>query len=153
MMKRKPLGTIEETISLAVLVIGLLVIGILLAFIVRFQRGLLGVILAVAAALLLFYWLRELRKTAKKEWLPEAPPSKAEWTYDLVDRGAEIAVIAEVPGPEEQISINIINRTLEIRGGGNFYRQIKLPEEVGEAETTYHNGVLQVILKRKQKLA
>lgn len=151
-MASKPTKSMEETISLAILLIGVLVVGILMVFIVRVQRGLVGVILAVAAALLLLYWMRELRKTVKEEWLPGAPSSKAEWTYDLVDRGAEIAVIAEVPGPEDQIAVKIIDQTLEIKGGHNFYRQIKLPEDLEGAETTYHNGVLQVILKRKQRL-
>jgi len=147
---RKPNGTVEETASLTILVIGVLVIGILLVFMIRIQRGLLGVILAGVATALLLYWLREIRRTVKKEWLGETPPSKSEWTYDLVDRGAEIAVIAEVPGPEDQISVKIVDHSLEIRGGENFFQQVKLPKDVEAPETTYNNGVLQVILKRKQ---
>lgn len=139
---------LPELISTAVLIIGLIVIGIILIMIIRIQRGLLGAVLAAVAALLLFYWLREIRKGIRKEWLLEVPVKPAEWTYDLIQQGDKMTVVAEVPGPESQVKVVLEGRTLNIYGGQGFSKKIELSENVQLEDTSYHNGVLQIRMKK-----
>lgn len=140
---------IADEISLAITILGLIVIGLILMLLIRIQRGLLGFILAVLAMALLIYWLREVRKKVKEELLPTVPPSKTEWVYDIIDHVAEVTVVAEVPGPESEVKANLMNHNLEISGGQSFRKLVSLPEEVEIVETTYLHGILQVKLKKK----
>ncbi|WP_221289541.1 archaeal heat shock protein Hsp20 [Stygiolobus caldivivus] len=75
---------------------------------------------------------------------------------DVIEKGDEIRVIAEVPGVDKNsIKVKITNggKTLIIRAEGNdrkYYKEIDLPAQVDEnsAKATYNNGVLQVVLKK-----
>ncbi|MEM3063523.1 MAG: hypothetical protein QW303_08285, partial [Nitrososphaerota archaeon] len=75
--------------------------------------------------------------------------SKTKWIYDVIDYGTEITIIAEVPGPENKVKVNLIDHDLEIFGGQGFRKLVKVYEEVEIMETIYRNGILQVKLKRK----
>ncbi|WP_309492539.1 Hsp20/alpha crystallin family protein [Candidatus Hecatella orcuttiae] len=146
-VQRKPPN--EDLISAAILLLGLIVIGFLLILIIRVQRGLLGIVLAGLAVFLLVYWLRELRKTVKEEWLAVPVQQQVEWAYDLIDRDSELILVAEVPGPEDQVKVKLEGRVLEIAGGHGFHKRVKLPRNVEKPETTYNYGVLEVRLKKK----
>jgi len=141
--------TIDST-SFAILIIGIVIIGIILMLIIRVQRGLLGVILGGVAAFLLVYWLIEIRRTMRDEWSPISKPKPSAWTYDLLKQGSKITFVAEVPGPESEVRTRLTGNILEVMGGQNFYKQIRLPSEAEEAKTTYHNGVIEVRMKSKQ---
>lgn len=147
MRMRKPPN--EELVSTVILVIGLIVIGFLLLLIIRVQRGLLGIVLASLAAFLLVYWLKEVRKTIREEWLTVTPPKQEEWAYDLLDRGSDLILVAEVPGPADQVKVKLEGRRLQIIGGRNFRKQVKLPQDVEKPEITYNYGVLEVRLEKK----
>ncbi len=150
-MKRKSRVDVWNDVSLAILLIGIVVIGIILMLIVRVQRGLLGFILAGLAVILLVYWLREFRRTVKKELMPEVPSKRAEWTYELIEDKDEVTIVAEVPGPENQVEVEIINNTLEIKST-NFQKAIIFPHDVSIISKSYVNGILNVKLRKQKSL-
>lgn len=76
---------------------------------------------------------------------------------DVIEKDDEIRVIAEVPGVnKDQIKVRIVdNNKVVIQAQGEdrkYYREVELPAEVDDksAKATYNNGVLQVIMKKKQ---
>jgi len=148
-MRTQPESQTLETLSLAIMLLGVIVIGMILFLFVRLQRGLLGFVLAAFAVILLVYWLKEVRGAVRKELSEEVPPSKAKWVYDLIEKGEGFILVTEVPGPESQIEVKLVGRILEIVGGCSFQKQVKIPKEVEISETTYRNGILQVKLKKK----
>ncbi|MGQ9469070.1 MAG: hypothetical protein ACUVTD_04505 [Nitrososphaerales archaeon] len=150
-MKRKQRPNAWNDLSLAILLIGIVVISLILMLIVRVQRGLLGLVLAGLAVVLLVYWLREFRRAVKKELVPEIPLKKAEWTHELIEDKDEIIFLAEVPGPEDQIKVEITDSTLEVKSI-NFQKVVKLPHKVSIFSKSYVNGVLNVRLKKQENL-
>ncbi|AHC51262.1 heat shock protein Hsp20 [Sulfolobus acidocaldarius SUSAZ] len=75
---------------------------------------------------------------------------------DVIERGEEVRVIAELPGVDKNnIKIKIIEggKKLIIQASGEdrkYYKEIDLPTEVDDksAKASYNNGVLQVVLKK-----
>jgi HSP20 family molecular chaperone IbpA len=140
-------STIGDFTSYAATLIGLVIIGFILLFLVRVQRGLLGVVLAVLAGALLLYWLRQFRRAVKGEpALME--PSKRSWLYDLVEDKRGVVIIADVPGPANEVNVWLEGQILHIQGGGGFKRQVKLKHPVALKDFSYVNGVLQVRLQK-----
>ncbi|MFH1328579.1 MAG: hypothetical protein ABIH76_07060 [Candidatus Bathyarchaeota archaeon] len=143
-----------DTASFAILAIGIIFITIVLTLIVRVQRGLLGIILAGLAVVLLVYWLREIRKTVNKEWLGAEPPSKSQdWAYDIIDGKDDLTVVAEVPGPEDQVKVDLTGQTLEVKGGQNFKKTMKIPKNAGIIKVSYVNRVLNIKLRKLDEAA
>jgi len=145
----QPKDKANESTSFAILIVGIVAIGIILILLIRIQRGLLGIILAVVAAFLLAYWLREIRRTMNDEWIPTSKPKPSAWTYDLLRRDSGITFVAEVPGPVSEVTTRLTGNILEVMGGQNFYKSISLPSEMKETKMTYRNGVLEVKMKSK----
>ena len=147
-MRRTRLKTdITDIISVAVLIIGIVVVGVILTLVVRIQRGLLGIILGGLAVGLLAYWLREFRKMARKELFPRSLPKK-QWSYELLDSGAEMTLVGEVPGPEENVNATVNERRLTVKGGNNFEKEVTLPTNSEILDTSYVNGVLHIKLRK-----
>jgi len=138
---------LTEVISVAVLIIGVVVVGVIIVLLVRIQRGLLGIVIGGVAAALLVYWLREFRKMATKELFPRSLPKK-EWTYELLEDSEEMTFVAEVPGPEENVSVKVHEHSLTIKGGNNFEKKVTLPTNSEAVQTSYVNGVLNVKLRK-----
>ncbi|MEM3085394.1 MAG: archaeal heat shock protein Hsp20 [Nitrososphaerales archaeon] len=76
---------------------------------------------------------------------------------DIISSGAEIKVVAELPGVnKEDIQIRATENELILQTGGQgrkYYKEIDLPEIVdpNSARSTYKNGILEVTFKRKNK--
>ncbi len=73
---------------------------------------------------------------------------------DVIERGDEIWVVADVPGvPKENIDVKVTEKTLTIRAQNErkYYKVVELPAEVipESAKASYKNGVLEVRLKKK----
>jgi len=149
-MRRGGPKPFEEMLSFALLIIGIVVIGVILILIVRVQRGWLGVILAGLAAVLLAYWLKETRKTIREELAPTSYIKSKKWIHEVIDAEAEVTVVAEVPGPEEKVKVKLMGNTLEISGGHNYEKIIELPGRAEIVKTTYVNNVLNVRLRKLQ---
>ncbi|MGQ9718583.1 MAG: Hsp20/alpha crystallin family protein [Nitrososphaerales archaeon] len=150
-MKRGSRVDVRDDLSLAILLIGIVVIGLILMLIVRVQRGLLGLVLAGLTVVLLVYWLREFRRAVKKELIPETPSKRAEWTYELIEDEDEITILGEVPGPEDQVKVEIVDGKLEIKSV-NFQKVVKLLQDVSIISKSYINGVLNVRLRKQKSL-
>jgi HSP20 family protein len=140
--------TRDEIYRYIILAIGIIAIVFIVAIIIRIQRGLLGFILSGVAVLLLAYWLREILRTIRKEMSPPFASTQKTWVYDIIDSRDSITFVAEVPGPENQVRVELIERTLKIRGGQEFVKEVMLPEASDIVESHYVNGVLNVRLKK-----
>lgn|GEM_PF-973572 len=165
-MRRYPPRESLDEASLFILIIGVALAGIILGLLVRFERGIVGLLVAGAAIGLLAYWLMEIRKAAGGEvkveiarqeapsrTLMEQRPPKARkpegWTYDLIDEGEQMTLIAEVPSPTEKIRVTQSERTLQIVSGQDFDQVVELPENAEVLKATYKNRVLQIVLRKK----
>ncbi|BBD72836.1 heat-shock protein Hsp20 [Sulfodiicoccus acidiphilus] len=76
---------------------------------------------------------------------------------DVIERDDEVRVIAEVPGVDkDKIKLTVSGSELHLEARGderNYSTDVDLPAEVDEnsAKASYKNGVLEVVLKKKQK--
>ena len=120
---------------------------IALTFLLARLRGVVGLLFGGLAAVLLVYWLRELRKGIRLERVRPLARS-SNWSYDIIDYPEEVSVVAEVPGPVERVSARLQAGTLQIAGGNDFVRSIAVSNAVSVLRTTYVNGVLNVRLKK-----
>jgi HSP20 family protein len=84
--------------------------------------------------------------------------SEREPLADVTTTDKEVKVIVEMPGVSKQnIKVNIYDNSLEvstIEGSPRRYHEaINLPEEadIETARSTYNNGILEVIFKKKQE--
>lgn len=147
-MRKTRTDNYQEFVSTLVTIVGIALIAVLGLILVRIQRGLLGMILAILAAGLLAYWLTELRRTVKKELKPIIP--RRGWQYEVMDGAEEVTFVAEVPGPAEQVKVNLTEEVLEIEGGKGFKQTVNVPSKVKISGYSYLNGVLQVKMKKLQ---
>ncbi len=76
---------------------------------------------------------------------------------DVISSGDEIKVIAELPGVNrEEIKVSATENTVTIQADTperKYRKDIELPDEVDppSAKSTYKNGILEIIFKRKGK--
>lgn len=119
---------------------------LLLIVIFKFKGGILGMVLGAIVVAVLIYWLREMNKIVGEE--RAYPTSEAEWFYDLIDKGESIVLTANVPGPPEDVKVELHEGLLEIRGGGGFTQRVEVPKEAKIKDKSYINGVLHVSLQR-----
>ena len=141
----------SDMIFLMTTVLSLAIVGMIIIRLIRIQRGLLGFVLAALAIVLIVYWMMEFRKTVREELIKmkvRSPSSKRDFVYDVLSHGSEMTVTVEVPGPQEEIKVHIVDRNLVIHGGQGFSKSLKLRENAEVTERTYRNGVLQVRLKK-----
>ncbi len=73
---------------------------------------------------------------------------------DVIERGDEIWVVADVPGvSKENIDVKVTERTVTIKAQNDrkYYKVVELPREVipESAKASYKNGVLEIKLKKK----
>lgn len=133
-------------------ILALLFLGVMYVLVIRMKQGYVGFILLAIASGLMIYWVRELKKMARPEET-RAMPKEVEqksWVYDLIKGKDEVVFVAEVPGPEDQVTVRLISGILHIRGGQNFARDVQLDvtEDMGIAEFRYRNGVLTLKIRR-----
>ncbi|MGH9878640.1 MAG: Hsp20/alpha crystallin family protein [Nitrososphaerales archaeon] len=132
--------------------LALLFLGVMYVLVIRMKQGYVGFILLAAASLLMIYWVRELKKMTRTEEPREMPKQveQKSWVYDLIKGNEELVFVAEVPGPEDEVNVRLINGILHLRGGQNFARDVQLDvtEDMGIAEFKYKNGVLTLKIRR-----
>ena len=137
---------VEEVSKLILGVLATLLLLILFSLMLRLGRGVLGLILIGVIVLLGVYWFKEVKK-ALKTYRP-----RIEYPLELVEDGDLLTLTAQVPGPEEEVSIKISGRKLLIRGGRGFKRIVKLPYPVKVLKRSYVNGILHLELIREQQV-
>jgi HSP20 family molecular chaperone IbpA len=57
-------------------------------------------------------------------------------------------LVAEVPGPQEQVKIEVLERKIKIIGGKDFSREVNLSKKVELLNSSYINGMLNITLKK-----
>ena len=88
------------------------------------------------------------------EFKPEREP-----LVDVIEEDKQIKVVAEIPGvKKDDIDLRVDESTLTIRvetAERKYFKEISLPTPVSEsgAKATYNNGVLEVILPKKETKA
>jgi len=142
----------NKSIEFIIPLLALLFLGVMYVLVIRMKQGYVGFILLAIASMLMIYWVRELKKMARTEE-PKVMPKEVEqksWVYDLIKGNEELVFVAEVPGPEDEVNVRLINGVLYIRGGQNFARDVQLDitEDMGIAEFKYRNGVLTLKIRR-----
>jgi len=149
-MTREPRVEGERTnIALGSLLI--LISLLALSLLLRFQRGLLGLILTGILVILGFYWFKEIRKALKSE-----RPRK-DYLLEISEEDDVISLTAQIPGPEEHVSFEVLGKKILLRGGMGFSRVVKLPCKVRVLSSSYVNGILHIklakldVLERKEK--
>lgn len=125
--------------------------ALFLILLFKVKGGLLGLVLGAVAVATLFYWLREIRSLFREE--SAYPKDEAEFFYDLLDDGEALIFVAKVPGPAEEVEAKLEQGFLEIRGGGNFFRAVKVSKEVELQTKSYINGVLHVKLQKIRRIS
>ena len=117
----------------------------------RSQEGTGFIFLAVASGLMV-YWVREARLMTRSEERATSKEmeQKNNWVYDLIKNNDEMVFVAEVPGPEEQINVRLVNGLLRIKSGQNFLKDIplELTKDMGISDYKYRNGVLTIKIQR-----
>ena len=139
-------GGVEEASKLILGMLVILLLLILFSLMLRLGRGILGLILIGVIALLGVYWFKEVKK-ALKTYRP-----RIEYPLELIEDGDLLTLTAQVPGPEEEVSVKISDRKLLIRGGRGFKRIVKLPYPVRILKRSYVNGILHLEFIREQQV-
>ena len=125
-------------------------IGVMFVLLARSQGGIGFIFLAIASGLVI-YWVREVKLMARseeKKFTREV--EQKDWIYDLIKNNNEMVFVAEVPGPEDQIDIRLIEGLLRIKGGQNFSKDVplELTQEMGISDYKYRNGVLTIKIQK-----
>jgi HSP20 family protein len=116
----------------------------------RSQSSVGFIFLAIASGLMI-YWVREVRRMSSSEEKKIAKEiEQKDWVYDLIKNNDGMVFVAEVPGPEEQINVKLIEGLLRIKGGQNFSREVPLDmmQEMGISDYKYRNGVLTIKIQK-----
>ena len=143
----------DRSIDFIIPLSALIFISMLYVFVTRITSGYTGLLCLTITSGLMIYWVRELKKMIRVEG--SKPVQKdiegKNWFYDLIKSNNEMVFVAEVPGPEEQISIMLTGGILHIKGGKSFAREICVEnnnQEVGISDFKYRNGILTIKIQR-----
>ena len=118
----------------------------------RADSGFVSFILIGAAALTMFYWVRVLKKITKDKkpsYNQVREQETKNWVYDLIKGNNEFVFVAEVPGPEDKITVRLIDGILYIRGTAGFAKEVPIEgaNEMQIFDFKYRNGVLTLRIK------
>ncbi len=142
----------EEYLKNLMSMVSVAMAAILLIFIFRVRGGLIGVVVGFATIAALIYWLREIKRLFGEEE-GSSIQEDVDWFYDIIDQDENLMFVARVPGPAGKVKVKLVNGSLEVRGGGNFIKKIRIPQIVKIQNTSYVNGVLRVNLQKVGKKA
>ena len=142
----------EEYLKNLMSIVSVAMAAILLIFIFRVRGGLIGVVVGFATIAALIYWLREIKRLFGEEE-GSSIQEDVDWFYDIIDQDENLMFVARVPGPAGKVKVKLVNGSLEVRGGGNFIKKIRIPQIVKIQNTSYVNGVLRVNLQKVGKKA
>ena len=130
----------------------ILFLGIIYVMTQRSGSGFVSFILIGVAALLMFYWVRVVKKMTKEK-KPAFSVREQEvknWVYDLIKGDGDFVFVAEVPGPEDKIMVRLIDGVLYVRGSSNFSKEVPI-EGSGNMQILdfkYRNGLLTLRIKK-----
>ena len=130
----------------------LLFLGVVYIMSLRANQGYVSFILIGSAAVVMIYWVRVLKnitKNVQPQYTAKESDTK-NWVYDLIKGENEIVFVAEVPGPEDVVSVRLIDGILYIRGAGRFSKEvpIEVTPDMGIHDFKYRNGVLTLRIRK-----
>jgi len=130
----------------------ILFLGIVYVMSQRTGMGFVSFILIGAAAFTMIYWVRVLKKMTKdqKPKYRARDQETKSWVYDLIKGDEETIFVAEVPGPEDKVTVRLIDGILYIRGSGGFSKEVPFEgsNEMQIYDFKYRNGVLTLRIKK-----
>jgi HSP20 family protein len=134
----------------------LLFLGVVYMLSLRSQEGYVSFILIGIAGAIMIYWVRVLKKMTSEN-VPQYTPKEVDtknWVYDLIKGEKEIIFVAEVPGPEDQVTVRLIDKILYVRGSGHFSKEVPIETtpDMGIHDFKYRNGVLTLRIKKLETL-
>jgi HSP20 family protein len=134
----------------------LLFLGVIYILSLRSSQGFVSFILIGVTAAIMIYWVRVLKKMTK-ESQPQYTAKEVDtknWVYDLIKGDKEIVFVAEVPGPEDQVTVRLIDGILYIRGSAHFSKEVPIEAtpDMGIHDFKYRNGVLTLRIKKLETL-
>ena len=137
----------EQSLNFVIPIIVILFLGVIYIMTQRADSGFVSFILIGAAALTMFYWVRIIKKMTKDQkpiYTQAREQETKNWVYDLIKGNDEFVFVAEVPGPEDKITVRLIDGILYIRGTGGFSKEIPIEgaNEMQIFDFKYRNGVL-----------
>ena len=142
----------DKSIDFIIPIMVLLFLGVVYMLSLRASQGYVSFIFIGITAAIMIYWVRVLKKMTKEnqpQYVPKESDTK-NWVYDLMKGEQEIVFVAEVPGPEDQVSVRLIEGILYIRGSGKFSKEISIDStpDMGIHDFKYRNGVLTLRIKK-----
>lgn len=103
-------------------------------------------ILIGVAAITMVFWARVIKKSVatQVQRFSKREPESKNWVYDLIKGEREFVFVAEVPGPEDKITVRLISGILYIRGSSGFAREVPISgsDSMQISDFKYRNGVL-----------
>ena len=134
----------------------LIFLGVVYVLSMRASEGYVSFILIGVTAVVMIYWVRVLKRMTKDsqpQYTPKEVDSK-NWVYDLIKGEKEIVFVAEVPGPEDQVTVRLIDGILYIRGSGHFSKEVPMETtpDMGIHDFKYRNGVLTLKIRKLETL-
>jgi len=96
-------------------------------------------------------------ESVKKDY--DTPPftsEEANPSVEIIERENEVRVITEIHSTnKDQINVKVLGRNVIIEAqteDGKYFKEVALPTEISSTnvQTTYNNGVLQIILKKRK---
>jgi len=141
----------EQALNFVIPIMVILFLGIIYVMTQRAGSGFVSFILVGMAAITMFYWVRVLKKMTKEQ-KPVYNVREQEtknWVYDLIKGEGDFVFVAEVPGPEDKISVRLIDGILYIRGSSSFSKEVPIEgsNQMQIVDFKYRNGVLTLRIK------
>ena len=135
----------------------LLFLGVVYMLSLRSSQGYVSFILIGIAAAIMIYWVRVLKKMTTEKNIPQYTSKEVDtknWVYDLIKGEKETIFVAEVPGPEDQVTVRLIDGILYVRGSGHFSKEVSIETtpDMGIHDFKYRNGVLTLRIKKLETL-
>lgn len=142
----------DKSVDFIIPLMVLLFLGVVYILSLRASQGYVSFIFIGITAAIMIYWVRVLKKMTKEnqpQYVPKESDAK-NWVYDLMKGEQEIVFVAEVPGPEDQVSVRLIEGILYIRGSGKFSKEVPIDStpDMGIHDFKYRNGVLTLRIKK-----
>ena len=142
----------EQSLNFVIPIVVIVLLGIIYIMAQRQDSGFASFILIGVAALTMFYWVRHLKKITSEQkpfYTNVREQESKSWVYDLIKGENEFVFVAEVPGPEEKITVRLIDGVLYIRGTAGFAREVSIDgvDNMQIFDFKYRNGVLTLRIK------
>ncbi|MDC4216621.1 MAG: Hsp20/alpha crystallin family protein [Candidatus Nitrosopumilus limneticus] len=143
----------EQSLNFVIPIMVILFLGIIYMMTQRADSGYVSFILIGLAAITMIYWVRVIKKMAIEQKPATFNQGREQetknWLYDLIKNEGEFVFVAEVPGPEDKITVRLVDGMLFVRGTGGFSKEVPIEgaNQMQIFDFKYRNGVLTLRIK------